>query len=236
MNLRNPITNAPLPTAVDTICAHWRAGGATSRNAGTGMHDTIELRCNWHGPGGVAPSLGAQDSIELRQFAAYAELRRKEGWVPYRTEQRVFDGPHQLAGAVDMQWMREDGERTPEGALVILLADWKRSDKLSKPSYGEKGLGPLSAYDACPASEYSLQLGLYRWVLERHHGVHVARMEIVAMHPNMEAAQIMEATMPRDVIDAVMQVRAEQVRTGETIYKLRARLEREALPHGDDLR
>jgi hypothetical protein len=239
--LRDPATGAPLATAVDTICAHWRAGSGSAAAAGTAMHDTLGLRCSWAGAGGVAPCPPSATPEEV-QFAAYAAQRAAEGWVPYRTEQRVFDGPHQLAGAVDMQWARADGECDPEGRRIVLLADWKRTDKLHKRFGGERGYGPLGSLLACAESKYSLQLGLYRWMLEAHYNVHVVACEVVAMHPDLKERALVEGalvitpavkadvfavTLPRASVDAVMTVRAAQLREGETFYQLKARLARE---------
>jgi hypothetical protein len=88
------------------------------------------------------------------------------------TEFTVFDRVLVLVGQFDALFW--DKRRQ-----CFILVDWKNV-KTFRTSATEKGTDPLTANeDDCHKSHYSLQMNLYRGLLERRYGIRIAEMWIV---------------------------------------------------------
>ena len=107
---------------------------------------------------------------------------------PYRTEWTVFDEDLRLAGSIDMCFRKSDG--------TIAIYDWKRCKEIKKTSWFIK-------YSKNPALlhipdlnywHYSLQLNIYKTILERNYGEEVSEMFLVCLHPNHKNYQRIEVT------------------------------------------
>jgi hypothetical protein len=96
---------------------------------------------------------------------------------PYRAEWSVFSQDHMLCGQIDMLFKRKsDGK--------FLIYDWKRSREIKTSNDWTKGLGPLSHLDDCNYWHYTLQLNLYRWILEHLYNMEIAEMYLIICHPD----------------------------------------------------
>ncbi len=82
------------------------------------------------------------------------------GYTPAATELIVYDEELGLAGTIDCILEDEKGN--------LILVDWKTNKKITQKSYdGKKGKEPLSHLEDCNYNKYSLQLSVYRYILER---------------------------------------------------------------------
>lgn len=98
---------------------------------------------------------------------------------PYRAEWVVFDTDIKLAGSVDMVFRDEAG--------YYHIYDWKRTPKLWRNRPFENYCKVMDM-DHIPNTNYwhySLQLNLYRTILERSYGIKIKTMKLVCMHPNL---------------------------------------------------
>lgn len=141
------------------------------RDNGTCYHaaidDTLQGR-----PLRAVYQVGKSDAIKgpppgfARFMTDYPELE------VYFTEFTVFDRTLMLVGQFDgLFWHRV--------RKCFILVDWKNVMTFRMRST-EKGTDPLSAnMDDCHLSHYSLQLNLYRALLERRYGFDIAEMWIV---------------------------------------------------------
>ncbi|CAK7994817.1 Hypothetical protein POVR1_LOCUS341 [uncultured virus] len=149
----------------------WSKGNTKASTEGTDLHQEIEDYIKL----GQLPN---EMSVEFQYFLDYHQQMLERGYKPYQSEQMVYDVSLQLAGCVDMMYTR-DGK--------IYLTDWKRSKEIlwDKTFRGktETGMGPMSNYPNCNGIHYSLQLNIYRELLERYYGVEVSEMSIVVFHP-----------------------------------------------------
>jgi ATP-dependent exoDNAse (exonuclease V) beta subunit len=150
------------------IQALWSENGKKAAEFGTAMHKHIEEFYN-----GI--DLPASYPIELSYFARFY-LDHPE-LVPYRTEMMIYDEDIRICGSVDMLFQNEDG--------TLSIYDWKFSKEIQTHSYGKKGIGPASHLMDCNTTHYSLQLNLYRTILEQKYGFVIRDMVLVFMHRDL---------------------------------------------------
>lgn len=177
----------------DDIKAMWSANGAQASAAGTKLHNDIESYYN--------EEPFTNDSDEFRHFLAFDEWRKKRGLTPYRAEWTVYDVPHLLAGTIDMCFIKSDG--------TIAIYDWKRVKQLRRVSYDKKTGISDACKDVpdCNYYHYSLQLALYRWILETNYGLKVSETALVALHPAQETYEIHTTADMAHVVEALLSSR-----------------------------
>lgn len=67
---------------------------------------------------------------------------------------------------------------------VFMLIDWKRSEKLPSKMTGRSPMKPpLAHLDDCSGCMYALQLGLYKWILQKYYQMSVKGLVLVSVHP-----------------------------------------------------
>lgn len=155
------------------IKREWKEAGKEARELGTLMHLNIENYYN-----GLPYTPGFTETREYELFQAY--LADHKNYVPYRTEWTVYTKKHRLAGSIDMVYI------DPKQPGKFILADWKRSKEIKFENRWETGLGPLSDIDNCNYWHYTLQLNVYRMILEKYYGLEISEMFLVVLHPNFD--------------------------------------------------
>ena len=155
------------------IEAEWAENGRQASGAGTAMHLAIEQFLN--GSEYMIPS----EIKETAEWRYFMNFWKDHGWdlEPYRTEWEVWSADHKLAGSIDMVFRRKsDGK--------YLIYDWKRSKEIKTENNFQTGLGPLSHLPDCNYWHYSLQLNVYRWILETLYDIEIADMYLLILHPD----------------------------------------------------
>ena len=159
----------------EQIKEEWETNRVQASTAGTKMHLDIENYYN----GKVI----VNDSLEFSYFRQFvAEFQLKFPFVrPYRTEWIVYYEELKIAGSIDMVF-----EDTTDGTLWIY--DWKRCKEIV---YEPNTYRPVYAKTECIAHvpdtnfwHYSLQLNVYRHILQTKYGKTVTKMCLVCLHPN----------------------------------------------------
>lgn len=171
MNGRNWKSSKYYGMTKDEIKKKWNDDGEQASRLGTLMHADIERILNNEDPENPG-------TIELRHFESFWQQFQKTivGFYPYRTEWLVYDEDKCVAGSIDCVLKNSDGH------LIIL--DWKRSKEIKLQNKYERGYGPLSSFDNCNYCHYSLQLNIYRHILETKYKQRVVGTYIVVLHPN----------------------------------------------------
>lgn len=187
----------------ESILASWDANGAAASAAGTKMHNDIELFYN-----GVDTGNTSVEFTFFRNFLAdHPHLK------PYRTEWCVFDQELKIAGSIDMVF------ETPEGNLLIY--DWKRVREISyESSYNQYGVG--AGLEHMPDTNfwhYSLQLNIYRALLERNYGKKVVELCLVCLHPEnySENYELIPIAMLDTEVECMLNARADSVSAATTL-------------------
>ncbi len=161
---------------VERVLGFWD----TNRDNGTCKHAAIDDHLQGR-PLRPVYQCGASDPIGGPPLGYYHFMADHPDLVPYFTEFSVFDRDLCICGQFDALFW--DTRR-----LCFVLVDWKNvlNFKTSNPS--EKGVHPLTAnMDDCHKVQYTLQLNIYRSILEKHYGFKVREMWIVNFPPREQA-------------------------------------------------
>lgn len=201
----------------------WDDKRDASSAAGTRMHLDIEHcynampafgleYCHWtleNGKDGMladewVPAGGA----EWDYFCDFQQSHvAKRGLIPYRTEWLVFDEEHRVAGSIDMVY------RKPDGTLAIY--DWKRVEELKTENSFQSGLGPLSHLPDTNYWHYSIQLNVYRAILERYYGEKVTELALVVLHPANKSWRVARLNMMDQEVADMFAARAAALRLSD---------------------
>jgi hypothetical protein len=151
----------------ETILNDWETNRDTAARAGTKMHYDIECYFNLI----YLPN----DSVEYQYFKEFVndfpELK------PYRTEWTVFYDEYLISGSIDMVF------ENPDGTLQIY--DWKRTKGLEYEAFGNKtAITPcISQIQDTNFWHYSLQLNIYKRILESKYDKRVTGLYLICLHP-----------------------------------------------------
>lgn len=146
------------------------------------------------------------DSPEFKQFIEFYNHTRNE-LFPYRTELIMFDEDYKLAGSIDMLFKDVDGN--------ILIYDWKRSKEFKYKNYyrndSSRGLGRMNQYHNCNIVHYSIQLNLYRCILETKYGETVKGMSLIRLHPNITHYDKYDADWMDEAVQIILEERKKSL-------------------------
>jgi ATP-dependent exoDNAse (exonuclease V) beta subunit len=139
----------------------WAVASREARELGTKLHQEIE--CFYKHD--TVPEI---QTSEFKQFLKFADDH--PDWVLVASEHRVHND--QVAGTIDAVF------NTPEGWILV---DWKRARSIdyAGPNQGRECMKHVAD---CNYSKYSLQLSLYRHLID----VDITKAFIIQMHPDIE--------------------------------------------------
>ena len=173
------------------------------------MHQQIEWFYNGYDTILTLPSASLSRELQyfIRFLQAYPHLRA------YRTEWNVFDKELRLSGSIDMVFYNT---RTN----TYNIYDWKRSKEIEfdyKPEhrrFREYGLFPCVARLMNKNYYlYSLQLNVYKYILEKHYGLQITDLALVVLHPNYPDFQVIPVNdWSQTIIPEVIAFRQEMIR------------------------
>ena len=175
-NGRNGLPEKYKGMSDEEIKQQW--SGKEASGQGTRLHKSIELFYN-----DDMNYMYEEQPKEFHHFLAFHETI-KHRLTPYRTEWSIFRTELGLAGQLDMLYSINgaDGEDKK-----YALYDWKRSKEIKMENRYEKGKGGLSHLDHCNYSHYSIQLNVYKRLLETLYGLSIVEMCLVILHPDNDS-------------------------------------------------
>ena len=173
-----------LGTSDAEILARWSRNGNVQSRRGQLLHHHAELLMN-----GVA--VEEPHSPEFKEVNEIYNALLLHGMVPHRTELCIFHCGLRVAGQIDALFL--------DASWRLVIVDWKRIRFLRT-----EGFHPLRyPLDCLPDSNYwiySLQLNLYRYILETEYAHDVSAMYLAVVHPEQPFPRLVE--VPR--LDAEM--------------------------------
>ena len=175
----------------------WEQKGREARELGTNLHKKIE---------NYFQEIESPDDDAFRLFRVFANKMKLE---PYRTEWTVYDWNSKIAGTIDFVDY-QNGE--------YIIYDWKRSDKLienglpvKNDKYGGKGNSPLSHLDNSTYYHYTLQLSLYKYILEKNYGMQISDLRLGVFHPSYDKPYILRIPYLEKEINDLFNLRSEVI-------------------------
>ena len=166
------LTQENISVVKKEILLEWENNRKDAADKGTILHEKIENFYN-----NIEDTIDAPEFTYFKQFIGkYPQLK------PYKTEWRIFDESLSLAGSIDMVYEKDNGE--------LFLFDWKRSTKIvngagylieSDFNYGFEELSHIADNSF---NRYSLQLNLYKYIIESNYGKKISSMNLLILHPH----------------------------------------------------
>jgi hypothetical protein len=189
---RNWSSSKYLGMTAEQIKKQWSDKATLSSTAGTLLHKSIENYYN-----GIEQTV---DSVEWRYFLNFQkEVVEPSGFKPFRTEWLVFDTEFKVSGSIDMVYSKPDG--------TLAIYDWKRCEEMKTANPYQSGLEPVSHLPDTNYWHYTLQLNVYRYILQKHYGVTVSELALVVLHPNNSSWKIFKLNVLEDEIQEMMETR-----------------------------
>lgn len=173
----------------------WDENRDNAASAGTKMHYDIE--CFYNGMG------IDNNSIEYSYF--YKFVQDFPELKPYRTEWMVFHEDIKISGSIDMIY------ENPDGTLQIY--DWKRCQEISYENMNGE-CATTSCISHLPNTNfwhYSLQLNVYKRILEEKYGKQVTNLCLVCLHPNNRAYDRIDVPILNKEMDHLFALRKMQI-------------------------
>lgn len=199
----------------EEIMKKWSDNGKTASEAGTAMHLAIEQFL--HG----APEQINSDIKNTPEWRYFLKFWNDCGHdlEPYRSEWEVFtdstttiqhgekERKIKLCGSIDMVFRRKS-----DGKFVIY--DWKRSKEIKAENPFGNGLPPLEHLPDTNYWHYTLQLNVYKWILEKYYGLEVADLYLVILHPDNPSYRRMRLNILEDEVEDMIECRRRAVEDG----------------------
>lgn len=181
----------------------WEDNRDQAAEAGTKMHYDIECHYN--------DIVVQNDSIEYKYFNDF--LEKHKHFTAFRTEWVIFDTELKLAGSVDMVFYNEKDNS-------YYIYDWKRCREIKKSNgYNKYSINPiLNELPDTNYWHYTLQLNIYKALLEKNYGITIAGCVLVCLHPDNKNKTFQTYKVPilNDLISRLFSARKQQINFSQT--------------------
>ena len=186
----------------DEIAQRWERQGRVASARGTLLHFHAECWCNGR-------AIEEPHSLEFTMVLRIAAVLREWGFVPWRTELCVFHMGLKVAGQLDALFIND--------ARQLLLIDWKRCKNVTFDCCWRTLKPPLEHLGDCNGWVYSLQLNMYRWILEAAYGLMVGeRMYLAVVHTDLSKPRLVKIPHLEEEVEAVI---ADQLEKGLAVSR-----------------
>ncbi len=187
-----PLTESNIQKLANQIAKEWKEKGEKAAQEGTYLHEQIEkyyLKL---------------DFDKTDEFPLFEQFVKKHPEIkPFRSEWRIFDEDHHIAGTIDLISKNGNGYE---------IYDWKRSKKVVNPITGEPicdnpwqcGVGQLSEIDDTSYNRYCLQQSLYKYILEKNYGLTVTKINLVILYPEYDRYYKVDVSYQRDRAEYIL--------------------------------
>ena len=219
MKGKNWTTSKYFGKTANEIKKEWAENGKSASSLGTKMHASIEDFYN-HSANlyqkteaellPILSNFSPWKTPEFKQFLVFHFSGPYQWkWIPWRTELRVYDAELQVAGSVDMLY--QSPNYTTENKLLIML-DWKRSKEIKKDNPWETALPPVQDLPSANYYQYSLQLNIYKYIIEKNTPYRIEYMGLGVFHPNHHSYEFYEVHSMPSYVKKMTEHRMNQLR------------------------
>lgn len=178
----------------EQIVQIWKQKGEEAANLGTYLHEQIEKYYL------------KQTFKETGEFHLFKQFVKDHSHIePYRSEWRIFDDNHNIAGTIDLIAKNSNG---------FDIYDWKRSRKvidtyagcpITTDSWGNRGVGELYDIHDTSYNRYCLQQSLYRYILEKSYNLNISKMYLIILYPDYDKYYKVEVPYWKDRIEYILE-------------------------------
>jgi len=196
----------------EQIIKQWNDNGKEASQLGTSIHKSVELFYDQKDHISSTDfiemikfnDIVGQHTVEFYHFLKFNESV-KDRLRPYRTEWSIFRTELKLAGQLDMLYeiINEPG--------YYALYDWKRVKEIKMENRYEKGLKGLSHLDHCNYNHYSIQLNIYKRILETLYGLKIKEMCLVILHPDNDTFKLVKIHEMKKEINYIFKERKKNL-------------------------
>lgn len=175
-----------LGVSVQNILDNWELNKKYASNLGSEIHKYIELYWQnkiYFGDTNVfnawkTLNLDMQNDFNLRTNN-YNNYHKSliANFIALKNEFVIYDETYGVAGMIDLLCY----EKTTSN---IYIFDWKSSKEIKKENPYQKLNFPLSKYDNCNFITYSLQLSIYKTILEMNTNLKIKDMYLIHILAN----------------------------------------------------
>lgn len=194
MNSRNWPNSKYYGMEAEEIKQGWEDNKNLAANQGTILHQDIEYFYNEKDVN--------NNSIEYSFFKNFQ--KENNNLKPFRTEWCIYHEELKLAGTIDMVFCDDENN--------FCIYDWKRSKKISEGNMYEEGFYPVSHLPHSNFWHYSLQLNVYKRILEEKYGIQIKDLCLVCLHPNQENYLKIEVPNMQEEVDAIFKERERKLK------------------------
>ncbi len=129
----------------------------------------------------------------IRMFIEFYNEASKS-LVPIAMELVIGDAEMGIGGMVDkLMWNEKMGE--------LQIWDYKTNGKIRmKSEFGKRFKAPINFIQECEYESYSIQLNLYKYIIEKNTNLKIGRLYLVWIHEENEKFQVIECKDYMDVI------------------------------------
>lgn len=161
----------------------WALNGKQASAKGTKLHKYIEFFFN-----GQDVSDKGDIEVEVEMFYKWVSNLSPK-LTPFRTEWIIYDEELKIAGTIDMLFSTD-----PLDHRKVAIFDWKCSKEIKYTNPYGNARAPIEYLKDCNYNHYSLQLNLYKFLLEKNYNLQVVEMNLVVIHSINEKALIVPIT------------------------------------------
>mgnify|MGYP001328081801 FL=1 len=168
----------------EELIAQWDQ----ARDFGTLVHNNIESYIN---------NESYKDISEVRHAIKWMKKFKNLSEFIFYPEVIIYSKELGIAGSIDV--LAKDIKND-----TYIIIDWKTSKSISKSSYGgRKGIHPITSHLMdCKYVHYSMQLSLYRYLIEEFYGIEISNLLIAHLNGN-ECKPIVADYYKKEVLDMV---------------------------------
>lgn len=180
-------------TSPEEIVKIWKQKGEEAANLGTYLHEQIEKYYL------------KQPFEKTEEFHLFKQFVNEHSEIePYRSEWRIFDDDHSIAGTIDLIAKNGNG---------FDIYDWKRSRKvidtyagcpITTDSWGNRGVGKLSDLHDTSYNRYCLQQSLYCYILEKNYNLRISNMYLIVLHSDYKKYYKVKVPYWKDKIEYIL--------------------------------
>lgn len=157
----------------------WNDNRNKSSTFGTKTHLAIELFLNQK----LDTLNELSDNVSFQYFLKFME--DYNNYDIYRTEWCVYHEELKLAGSIDAVF--KDGDN-------LVIVDWKTNKAIRHDNTFTKGLYPLQHVDDCNYMHYSLQLSVYKFILESKYGIKINNLQLVWLNKTNKSYEVIDCS------------------------------------------